>query len=338
PGQGCADLRNQADDVAIGRGFVQRAQGRTQLMVSAGTKPREGVVHARRDRKFGQVEFEQQGRSVTRQGHSLTVMARSDRWTSRSLGRCLLLERERYRVDAVAQIGGSAVTLAFEHVAQMAVAVGANDLDAPHPEAAVDPLDDPVARKGCEEARPAAMRIELRLAAEQFGATSAAAIHPDSLVVGVLAGERSLGGSSPEHRVLLGRQLGAPLLIGLDYVGSVGLRHDVAGTWRDSDVTRRRQVCSSRRGRDDQSSKMPITPKAIASAKPARMSHTTTTAAVRRGPDSRLRPALKAAMFCSSPSAVFGLAVRPQAKSGSGIRRGSSGSSWIHSSVRTIPA
>ena len=90
PGQGCADLRDQADDVAIGRGIVQRAQGRTQLMMSAGAKPRERVVHARRDRKFGQVEFEQQRRSVTRQRHSLTVTARSDltNVTQLSAGAC----------------------------------------------------------------------------------------------------------------------------------------------------------------------------------------------------------------------------------------------------------
>ena len=77
PRQRGADLRDQADDVTIGRGLVQRAQGGTQLVMSAGAKSCDGVVHARRDRKFGQVEFEQQRRSMTRQRHALTVTARS---------------------------------------------------------------------------------------------------------------------------------------------------------------------------------------------------------------------------------------------------------------------
>jgi len=60
---------------------------------------------------------------------------------------------------------------------------------------------------------------------------------------------------------------------------------------------------------------MPTMPNPIVTAKPSRISQTTTRAAVRRGPFSRVRPVPKAAMFCSSPSAVFGLAVRPHAPS-----------------------
>ena len=59
PRQRGADLRDQADDMTIGRGLVQRTQGGTQLVMSAGAKSCDGVVHPRRDRKFGQVKFEQ---------------------------------------------------------------------------------------------------------------------------------------------------------------------------------------------------------------------------------------------------------------------------------------
>jgi hypothetical protein len=59
PRQRGAHLCDQADDVTIGRGLVQRTQGGTQLVMSAGAKPSEGVVRARRDGKFGQVKFEQ---------------------------------------------------------------------------------------------------------------------------------------------------------------------------------------------------------------------------------------------------------------------------------------
>ena len=70
-----------------------------------------------------------------------------------------------------------------------------------------------------------------------------------------------------------------------------------------------------RRSTTSATSTMPTTPKTMVSAVPSRISQTTSLAAVRRGPVSRARPLPNAARFCSSPSTVFGLAVRPQAPS-----------------------
>src|SRR5690606_15440466 len=71
------------------------------------------------------------------------------------------------------------------------------------------------------EGRPAALGVELRLAAEQLGAAAPAAIDADGLVVLVLTAEGTLGAGLAQHVVLRGAQLGAPLLFGL--VGRVGL-------------------------------------------------------------------------------------------------------------------
>src|SRR5207249_7107844 len=71
--------------------------------------------------------------------------------------------------DLVAEVGRRAVPLAGEHVAEVAVAVRAQDLGAAHAPGAVGPLDDPLTGERGEEAGPAAVRVELVLAAEQFG-------------------------------------------------------------------------------------------------------------------------------------------------------------------------
>src|SRR5947207_2706226 len=70
-----------------------------------------------------------------------------------------------------------------------------------------------------EEARPSRARVELCVRAEQLGAAAGAAVH--TLVVGgpQLACEGALGAGPAEHPVLLGRELLAPLLLGLlDFV------------------------------------------------------------------------------------------------------------------------
>ncbi len=239
PRQARTHLRDQAENVTVRGRLVQRAQRGPKLMTAARAESSERVVHAGLDRKLGEVELEQHKWSLTREQHALTVNGHPAGPLSLRLSRCLFLEGQRDRVDAVAQVGGSAVTLTVEYVPEVTVAVGADDLDAPRAQTPVNALDDPIAGERSEEARPAAMRIEFRLAPEQFGSAGPAAIHADSLAVGVLAGERSFGGRLPENGVLLGRQFGPPLRIGLHYVGPVGLRHSIDGTWPDSDGTRR---------------------------------------------------------------------------------------------------
>jgi len=68
------------------------------------------------------------------------------------------------------------------------------------------------------------VRVELRLAAEQFVATGPAAVDAERLGVVVLAGEGALGAGLAEHVVLLGGELLTPLLVGLlDLVRPPGL-------------------------------------------------------------------------------------------------------------------
>src|ERR1700733_9897824 len=97
----------------------------------------------------------------------------------------------------------------------MAATRGAVDLDPMHPVAEiVDQLDvGPVRRLG--EARPPRARVELRLGGEQLGAAAGTAIRSVRLLVEIGAGERALGSMAPKHLVLSGRQLLAPLALGL---------------------------------------------------------------------------------------------------------------------------
>ena len=85
-----------------------------------------------------------------------------------------LLEVECGGVDAVAQsCRGRAVV---EDVAEVTAAGGAHDLGPGHPVARVRLGHDAVERRRLEEARPARARVELRLRAEELGATARAAV------------------------------------------------------------------------------------------------------------------------------------------------------------------
>src|SRR5262245_49696752 len=107
------------------------------------------------------------------------------------------------RVDAVPLVGGRGVALALEDVAKVAVAVRADDLGACHAKAAVLAQDDPVAGQWAEERRPAAVGVELRVAAEELRAARSALVHADRLGVGVLPGPRAFRAGLAQDRVLL---------------------------------------------------------------------------------------------------------------------------------------
>src|SRR5690349_6766895 len=66
------------------------------------------------------------------------------------------------------------------------------------------------------EARPPRARLEFSVGAEQFGSARLAPVHAIVVAVPVLAGERALGSLLSHDFVFQRRQLGTPLLFGLD--------------------------------------------------------------------------------------------------------------------------
>src|SRR5262245_27136246 len=110
-------------------------------------------------------------------------------------------------------------------MAQMAVAVGAQHLDAVHAQRVVGPKNDRVGVGRIEERRPTAMGFELLAAAEQLGAAGAALVDTLGRGVGVLAGEWPLGAGAAEDREFVRRELLAPLVVGELHLGGWG-RHD----------------------------------------------------------------------------------------------------------------
>lgn len=66
--------------MTVSSGVVQRVQDWTQLMSAAGAQPGKRVVRTRRGGKLGEVNFEQQGRSVTRQRAHTFHPRRGGRW------------------------------------------------------------------------------------------------------------------------------------------------------------------------------------------------------------------------------------------------------------------
>src|SRR5262245_13386648 len=76
-------------------------------------------------------------------------------------------------------------------------------------------LLDPLLLQGAVEAGPAAARFELRPGLEQLLAAPGAPINPRRLRVPEPAGEGPLRPLLTQDVVLLGRQLGPPLVIGL---------------------------------------------------------------------------------------------------------------------------
>src|SRR4051794_13446940 len=68
---------------------------------------------------------------------------------------------------------------------------------------------------GLREARPAAPALELLLGTEQLRAAAGAEVAPGPVIVPERSGECPLGALLAQDPVLLGRQLSAPLLVGL---------------------------------------------------------------------------------------------------------------------------
>src|SRR5579875_2980740 len=97
----------------------------------------------------------------------------------------------------------------------MAAAAPATDLGADHAEAVVLDQLDGLGHRRLREARPPAARLELGVGTEQDVAARRAAVGPVVVVVHVLPRPRTLGAGLPQHLVLLRREHGAPLLVGL---------------------------------------------------------------------------------------------------------------------------
>src|SRR5688500_17006031 len=98
---------------------------------------------------------------------------------------------------------------------EMASAAAADDLDAAHPLAVVLMRLDAVGVHRVEEARPSRAGVELGAGVEQLLSACGAAIDAALLRVHILARERRLGSRLSQHVVLLGAQLGLPLLLAL---------------------------------------------------------------------------------------------------------------------------
>src|SRR5436190_7265822 len=146
-------------------------------------------------------------------GRCGALLALSQRGLGVALG-CGRLEVERGRGDAV-PLGGRPGTV-VEDMAEVAPAVAADDLGALHEVTVVGAQLDRLGDGRLGEARPAGARVELRVGVEEPCAAGPAAVVAGFLVVGVLAREGRLGARPAQHLVLRGRQLLAPLAIGLD--------------------------------------------------------------------------------------------------------------------------
>jgi len=118
-------------------------------------------------------------------------------------------------------VRGCRVSLALEHMSQVASTVAANDLCPLHAESAVG-VSGHGARNGVEEGRPSATGLELMLGSvDGRVATCASVCAGGRGVLVVLARERCFGAFLTEDSELLLVQLHLPLLISLLH----GVRH-----------------------------------------------------------------------------------------------------------------
>ena len=129
----------------------------------------------------------------------------------------VLVQIQCDRVDAVALAVGTGPVR--EDVAQVAPAARAGDLGPGHEERLVLVQLHGAGHRGLGEAGPAGTRVELGVRAEQLIAAGPAAVHPVGLGVRVGAGEGRLSALLAQDVKALGRQLLAPLLIGLIKLG-----------------------------------------------------------------------------------------------------------------------
>src|SRR2546422_4071792 len=133
--------------------------------------------------------------------------------SSLPLPRLLRVEFDRGGVDAVAQ--ARRLGAVVEDVAQVPAAVRARHLGPLHEERPVGRLLDRRALRGCVEARPSAVRVELGVRLEQLGTTSRAQVDARRLGLPVLARERPLSSLLTQHVVLHGGQVLLPLRFAL---------------------------------------------------------------------------------------------------------------------------
>ena len=106
-------------------------------------------------------------------------------------------------VDAVPLVRRGCVAFTLEDVAQMATAVGTDDLGADHAQGTVG-VSRHRAGDGIEEGRPATARLELVAGfVERCSATGATVDARGRHVLIVLAGVRGFGALSPQHTELL---------------------------------------------------------------------------------------------------------------------------------------
>src|SRR5947207_12720722 len=129
-----------------------------------------------------------------------------------------LVQLQRGGVDAITEPGR--VRAVREDVPEVAAAGRAQHLCAHHAVARVGLLLHGLLPRRRRERRPAAAGVVLRIRVEQLRAAAGAAVGARLEDMVVLPAERSLGSLLAEDAVLLGRQLLAPLLLGL-----LDLRH-----------------------------------------------------------------------------------------------------------------
>src|SRR5690606_17017863 len=129
-----------------------------------------------------------------------------------------LLEGESHGVHAVSVPGGG-VRGVVEDVPQVGVAAGTPDLGADHAEGAVLDEGDGVGLRRGEEARPAAVGVELRRGAEQLRPAAAAAVDALAVLVEELARAGPLGPGLTQDVVLLRGEALAPLLVAQRHLG-----------------------------------------------------------------------------------------------------------------------
>src|SRR5690348_6392174 len=108
----------------------------------------------------------------------------------------------------------------------MARALGTQHLGADHAMAGVGFLVNVILRRRLGEAWPAAAGIELGVGVEQGLTAAGADIGAGTMVVLILAAERTLGRLLAQHRILHRRQFLAPLrLTLLDLAARFGVAH-----------------------------------------------------------------------------------------------------------------
>src|SRR5690242_4543582 len=112
---------------------------------------------------------------------------------SRVRGWLTFFEFQGAAVDAVALAARAGAVV--EDVAEVGVAVLADDLGAPHEEAVVGPQLDVLEVRRLGEAGPPGAGVELRIGGEELGSATDAAVHALGLLVHVGAGEGTLGAS-----------------------------------------------------------------------------------------------------------------------------------------------